>query len=87
MATSETWTDKETGERKENTQWHNITVFNEGLVGVVKKYIRTGAMLHIEGALRHNKWTDKDGIERYNTEVVLQGYDAGIIMLDKKKGE
>src|ERR1700685_1660703 len=71
LATSQSWKDNATGERKEKTEWHNIVVFNTNLVGVVKNYVKKGSKLYIEGALQTRKWTDKDGRERYSTEVVL----------------
>jgi single-strand DNA-binding protein len=86
LATSDSWRDKATGDKKERTEWHRIVVFNEGLVNVIKNYVKKGSKLYIEGALQTRKWTDKDGIERYSTEVVLQGFDSAIIMLDGKSG-
>jgi single-strand DNA-binding protein len=86
IATSESWRDKATGEKKERTEWHRVVVFSEGLVNVIKNYVKKGAKLYIEGALQTRKWTDKDGVERYSTEIVLQGFDASIIMLDGKGG-
>ena len=70
IATSESWTDKSTGEKKEKTEWHNIAVFNEGLVRVVKQYVKKGSKLYIEGQLQTRKWQDKDGQDRYTTEIV-----------------
>jgi single-strand DNA-binding protein len=86
IATSETWKDRNTGERKEKTEWHRIVVFNENLVKVVKNYVKKGSKLYIEGALQTRKWTDKDGQEKYSTEVVLQGYNGSLTMLDSKGG-
>lgn len=86
IATSETWKDKNSGERKEKTEWHNIVVFNPQLVGVVKSYVKKGSKLYIEGALQTRKWTDKDGRERYTTEVVLQNFNGTLTMLDGKPG-
>jgi single-strand DNA-binding protein len=82
IATSESWKDKQTGEKKEKTEWHNIVVFNEGLAGVVERYVKKGSKVYIEGALQTRKWQDKDGHDRYTTEVVLQGYSGALIMLD-----
>jgi single-strand DNA-binding protein len=84
LATSDTWKDKSTGERKEKTEWHRVVIFNEGLVGVVKNYLKKGAKVYIEGALQTRKWTDKDGQEKYSTEVVLQGFGSTLTMLDTK---
>jgi len=84
LATSESWKDKNTGERKEKTEWHRIVVFNEGLVNVIKNYVKKGSKLYIEGALQTRKWTDKDGNEKYSTEVVLQGFNSVLTMLDSK---
>ena len=86
IATSESWKDKSTGERKEKTEWHNIVVFNPQLVGIVKSYVKKGSKLYIEGALQTRKWQDKDGHDRYSTEVVLQNYNGTLTMLDGKSG-
>lgn len=86
IATSETWKDKSTGERKEKTEWHRVSIFNEGLVNVTKNYLKKGAKVYIEGQLQTRKWTDKDGQEKYSTEVVLQGYNGNLTMLDGKAG-
>jgi single-strand DNA-binding protein len=86
LATSETWRDKNTGERKEKTEWHRVVVFNEGLCKVVEQYVKKGSKLYIEGALQTRKWTDKDGVEKYSTEVVLQGFNSVLTMLDSKGG-
>ncbi|RKQ68981.1 single-strand binding protein [Litorimonas taeanensis] len=85
IATSEHWKNKQ-GERQEKTEWHNIAVFNDGLVGVVERYIKKGAKLYIEGKLQTRKWTDRDGNDKYTTEVVLQGYSGIIKMLDSRSG-
>lgn len=87
LATSESWKDKNSGERKEKTEWHRIVIFNEGLVKVVKNYVKKGAKLYIEGQLQTRKWTDKDGFEKYSTEVVLQNYGGTLTMLDSKKDD
>ncbi|MEZ5998309.1 MAG: single-stranded DNA-binding protein [Hyphomonas sp.] len=84
LATSETWKDKNTGERKERTEWHRISVFNEGLVRVVQNYVKKGSKLYIEGQLETRKWQDKDGQDRYTTEVVLRGFNAVLTMLDSR---
>jgi single-strand DNA-binding protein len=85
VATSESWRDKATGERKERTDWHRVVVFNEALVKVAEQYLKKGAKVYLEGAMRTRKWTDKQGIERYTTEVVLQGFNAKIVMLDARE--
>ncbi len=82
LATSESWKDRNSGERKEKTEWHRIAIFQEGLVGVVERYVKKGSKLYIEGKLQTRKWTDRDGNEKYTTEVVLQGYGGNLTMLD-----
>lgn len=82
IATSESWKDKSSGERKEKTEWHRVSVLNENLVGVVEKYVKKGAKVYIEGQLETRKWTDKDGQEKYTTEVVLRPYRGELTMLD-----
>ena len=84
VATSESWKDKSTGERKERTEWNRVSVFNEGLVGVIKNYVKKGSKVYIEGQLQTRKWTDKDGAEKYSTEVVLQGFGGSLVMLNSK---
>jgi single-strand DNA-binding protein len=86
LATSESWRDKNTGERKERTEWHRVVVFNERLVDVIEKYVRKGSKLYIEGALQTRKWTDNSGQERYTTEVVLQRFRGELTMLDGRGG-
>ncbi len=86
LATSETWKDKSTGEKREKTEWHRIVIFSEGLVNVVKNYVKKGAKLFVEGSLQTRKWTDKEGAERFTTEIVLQGYSCGLTMLDSRGG-
>lgn len=85
VATSESWKDKNSGERKEKTEWHRVVIFNEGLVKVTKNYLKKGAKVYIEGALQTRKWTDKDGQEKYSTEVVLQGFGSTLTMLDSRR--
>jgi single-strand DNA-binding protein len=85
IATSESWKDKNTGERKEKTEWHRVVIFSDGLVNVVKNYLKKGAKVYIEGQLQTRKWTDKDGQEKYSTEVVLQGFNSVLTMLDGNK--
>ncbi len=87
IATSDSWKDKNTGERKEKTEWHRVVVFSEGLVRVIKNYLRKGSKVYIEGALQTRKWTDKDGVEKYTTEVVLQAFNGTLVMLDGKRDE
>lgn len=82
IATSESWKDKQSGERKERTEWHSISVQNEGLAGVVERFLKKGSKVYIEGQLRTRKWQDRDGIDRYSTEVVLGGIDGSLVMLD-----
>jgi single-strand DNA-binding protein len=86
LATSENWRDKNTGERKERTEWHRVVVFNERLVDVIEKYVKKGSKLYIEGALQTRKWTDQSGVEKYSTEVVLQGFSSNLTMLDGRSG-
>lgn len=86
IATSETWRDKNTGERKEKTEWHRVVVFNEGLCKVIEQYLKKGAKVYLEGALQTRKWQDKDGQDRYSTEVVLQGFNSVLTMLDGRGG-
>jgi len=86
IATSESWKDKNTGERKEKTEWHRVVIFNEGLCRIAEQYLKKGSKVYIEGALQTRKWTDKDGIEKYSTEVVLQGFNSQLTMLDGKGG-
>ena len=85
LATSESWRDKATGEKKEKTEWHRVVIFSEPLCKVVEQYVKKGSKLYIEGALQTRKWTDKDGHEKYTTEVVLQGFNATLTMLDSKR--
>ena len=86
LATTESWKDRATGEKKEKTEWHRIVVFNEGLVSVIKNYVQKGSKLYIEGALQTRKWTDNNGVEKYTTEVVLQNFGGQLILLDSKGG-
>ncbi len=86
IATSENWKDKNTGERREKTEWHTVAIFSEGLVRVAEQYLRKGSKVYIEGALQTRKWQDKDGADRYSTEVVLQGFGSTLTMLDGRDG-
>lgn len=82
IATSETWRDRNSGERREKTEWHTVVVFSEGLCKVVEQYVKKGAKLYIEGALQTRKWQDQNGNDRYSTEIVLQGFNSTLTMLD-----
>ncbi len=85
IATSQSWKDKSTGERKEKTEWHRVVIFNEGLVNIVQQYLKKGANIYLEGQLTTRKWRDeKSGQDKYSTEVVLQGYNSSLTMLDGK---
>lgn len=84
VATSESWKDKATGERKEKTEWHRVVVFNENLAKVAESYLRKGSKVYLEGSLATRKWTDKDGIEKYSTEVVLNKFNGTLVLLDSK---
>ncbi len=84
LATSESWKDKETGEKKDRTEWHRVSCFNEGLVGVIKNYVKKGSRVYVEGTIRTNKFTDKEGVEKYSTQVVLEGFTGRLDMLDSK---
>ncbi|MBS0251101.1 MAG: single-stranded DNA-binding protein [Proteobacteria bacterium] len=86
IATSDTWRDKQTGERKEKTEWHRVVVFSEPLCKIIEQYVKKGAKLYIEGALQTRKWTDQSGAEKYSTEVVIQGYNGTLTMLDGAGG-
>ena len=81
LATSDTWKDKNTGEKKEKTEWHRIVIFNEGLVNVVQQYLKKGAQVYIEGQIQTTKYTDNSGQEKYSTQIVLQGYNSTLTML------
>ncbi len=86
IATSETWKDRNTGERQERTDWHTVAIFSEGLVGIAERYLRKGSKVYIEGQLRTRKWQDQSGADRYATEVVLQGLGSVLTMLDGAPG-
>ncbi len=86
IATSETWKDRNTGERQERTEWHNVAIFSEGLVGVVERFLKKGSKIYVEGQLRTRKWQDQSGNDRYTTEVVLQGMNGTLTMLDGAPG-
>ncbi|HEX4635283.1 MAG TPA: single-stranded DNA-binding protein [Rhizomicrobium sp.] len=86
VATSESWRDKASGERKKKTEWHRVVIFNKNLAEVAEKYLRKGSKVYVEGQLQTRKWTDKDGAEKYSTEVVLQNFRGELTMLDGRNG-
>ncbi len=86
IATSEQWKDKNSGERRDKTEWHSVAIFNDALAGIAERYLRKGSKVYLEGALQTRKWTDQKGEERYSTEVVLQGFNAVMVLLDKPEG-
>ena len=86
IATSETWKDRNTGERQERTEWHTVAIFSEGLVNVVERFLKKGSKVYIEGKLQTRKWQDQNGQDRYSTEVVLRGFDGTLTMLDGAQG-
>ena len=86
LATSETWRDKNSGERKERTEWHSVVIWSEPLCKVVEQYLKKGAKVYLEGQLQTRKWQDKDGKDRYSTEVVLQNFNSTLTMLDSRNG-
>lgn len=85
LATSERWKDKQTGERREKTEWHRVVVFSDGLVRVIENYVKKGSKLYVEGQLQTRKWQDQSGNDRYSTEIVLQAYGGTITLLDGRK--
>ena len=88
IATSNTWKDKNTGEKKEKTEWHRVVIFNEGLVNVVQQYVKKGAQVYIEGQLTTRKWKDeKSGVDKYSTEIVLQGFNSSFKILSSKNNQ
>jgi single-strand DNA-binding protein len=87
IATSERWTDKQTGEKKERTEWHRVVIFNEALVKVAEQYVKKGARLYVEGSLSTRKWTDQAGVDHWKTEVVLRAFGASLVMLDRQERE
>ena len=86
IATSETWKDKNTGERQERTEWHTVAIFSEGLIGVVERFLKKGSKVYVEGSLQTRKWQDQNGQDRYSTEVVLRGLNGTLTMLDGAQG-
>jgi single-strand DNA-binding protein len=87
IATSESWKDRQTGERREKTEWHRVVIFNDNLTRIAKEYLRKGSKVYVEGQLQTRKWTDKDGQEKFSTEVVLQNFNGNLTLLDKPSGE
>ncbi len=86
VATSDTWRDKATGERRERTEWHRVVIFNENLCRIVEQYLKKGSKVYLEGSLQTRKWQDQQGQDRYSTEVVLQGFNGNLTMLDRAGG-
>ena len=86
VATSESWRDKMSGERREKTEWHRVVIFNENLAKIAEQYLKKGAKVYLEGSLQTRKWTDQQNVERYSTEIVLQGFNATLTMLDRAGG-
>ena len=86
VATSDSWKDKTTGERREKTEWHRVVIFSEGLCKIAEQYLKKGSKVYLEGALQTRKWQDKDGHDKYSTEVVLQGFNSSLTMLDTRGG-
>lgn len=84
VATTESWKDKNTGERKDKTEWHRVVIFSEGLVNVVKNYLKKGSKVYVEGKLQTRKWQDQSGQDKYSTEIVLQGFGGAVTMLDSR---
>ena len=87
LATNESWKDKSTGERKSKSEWHNVVVFSQGLVGIIKNYLKKGSKVYIEGQLQTRKWTDKTGADKYTTEIVLQNFNSTLQMLDGRSNQ
>lgn len=87
IATSENWKDKSTGERKEKSEWHSIKIFSEGLAGIAERFLRKGSKVYLEGTLQTRKWQDQSGADRYSTEIVLQGFNATLVLLDGPGGD
>jgi single-strand DNA-binding protein len=85
LATSESWKDKNTGEKKDKTEWHRIVIFSQGLVGIAKNYLKKGSKIYLEGSLQTRKWTDNQGLEKYTTEVILQNYNSTLQILDSRE--
>ena len=86
IATSESWKDKSTGEKRERTDWHRVVIFNEGLAGIAEQYLRKGSKVYLEGQIQTRKWQDQSGTDKYSTEIVLQGFGATLALLDRQEG-
>jgi len=86
MATSKKWTNKQTGEVQEDTQWHRVTIGADGLISVVERFVKKGSKIMVQGEIRHQKWTDKDGIERFGTEIMVGTFGGRLVLLDKREG-
>jgi len=86
VATSESWKDRATGERREKTEWHSVAIFHENIANAAERYLRKGSKVYLEGQLQTRKWTDQQGVERYATEIVLQGFNAKMVLLDRAEG-
>jgi len=86
VATSESWKDRQSGERRDRTEWHSVSILNDGLAGVAERYLRKGSKVYLEGQLQTRKWQDQQGQDRYSTEVVLKGYGAVLVLLDRNDG-
>lgn len=87
VATSQSWKDKNTGERRDKTEWHKVSIFSEGLVRIASQYLKKGSKVYIEGQLETRKWQDKDGNDRYTTEVALRGFNSSLVLLDSRQGQ
>lgn len=87
VATSEQWKDRNTGERRDKVEWHQVAIFNENLANIAERYLRKGSKVYLEGQLQTRKWTDQQGVERYTTEIVLQGFNAKLLLLDRADGD
>ena len=85
LATSESWKDKSTGEKKEKTEWHRVVIFSQGLVNIVKNYVKKGTKLYVEGSVQTRKWTDAQGVEKFTTEIVLQNFNSSLQILDSRE--
>lgn len=86
IATGESWKDKNTGEKKERTEWHRVVIFSEGIAGVAEQYLRKGSKVYLEGHIQTRKWQDQSGQDKYSTEIVLQGFNAKLVLLDGQQG-
>ncbi len=87
LATSESWKDKSSGDRKERTEWHSVAIFNDGLAGIAERYLRKGSKVYVEGQLQTRKWQDQSGNDRFSTEIVLQGFSAQLVLLSESKDD